>query len=163
MSELIFKKAEAPLGKCVRFTQEGDDTKSVYLGNTIEGEYVGKETDVGINSTTIYKLRLMKDETIMSVWGNVVLDDRFNRGYEGKEIPIGAIVRIHYLGNVNGKVGPSKQAGKGYHNYDVEYAIPATVYKTTSPAVAAPNVQPKASAGATDEPFTDSTADADQY
>ncbi len=94
----------------------------------IEGDYVGKDEGVGPNESTIYKIRLESGK-VVSVWGTTVIDDCFAEGNEGSEIPVGAIVRITCHGKRAGKSGPSKQPGKGYWAFDVEFAIPSPAFK----------------------------------
>lgn len=132
MSELQFRSAKPGLGRSVRWEPEGDDGKSIYLGETIQGEYVGHEEDVGDNQSNIYRIRL-EDGSSVSVWGTQILDDCFARGGENEtEIPVGAIVRITHLGKKFGKSGPSKT--KGYHTFNVEYAVPSPAFKAAQQA-----------------------------
>lgn len=120
---------------CVRWEQEGDDSKSIFLGDVVQGEYLSKKTGVGINESNIYNIRL-DDGQVVSVWGATVLDSCFEEGDSGKEIPVGSIVRITCLGKKQGKAGPSKQAGKGYWAFDVQFAIPSPVFKNVSQGAA---------------------------
>lgn len=70
------------------------------------GVYLSKEENVGLNHSTLYKLKTA-DGTIIGVWGNKMLDDRF------KSIDKGDDVRLEYQGMVTAK------NGKEYHNFKV--------------------------------------------
>jgi len=131
MSELNFKKAQRPLGISVRWEEEGDDSKSVYLGEVVQGEYLSKKEDVGPNNSTVYEIRL-EDGRIVNVWGNIILDDCFNSGNDGDEVPLGAVVRVTFLGIRQGKTGPSKQIGKGYKMFQLEFAVPSPAFKNAT-------------------------------
>lgn len=131
MSELQFKSAKRPLGRSVRWEEEGDDSKSVYLGDVVQGEYMDKQTDVGPNNSNVYSIKL-DDGSHVDVWGTTLLDSCFEEGNDGDEIPLGAIIRITCLGKKQGKTGPSKQAGKGYWQFNVEFAIPSPAFKSTA-------------------------------
>lgn len=147
MSELQFKRAVRPMGMSVRWEEEGDDSKSVYLGDTVQGEYVEAKGNVGPNDSTLYTIKL-EDGRLVNVWGNIVLEDQFSKGNDGDEVPVGAIVRITYLGRTQGKTGPSKQEGKGYHNFSLEFAIPSPAFKASQKKAvgATAPVAPKAAA-----------------
>ena len=107
---------------------EGSKVPKKYFGDVITGEFMKMEGEVGVNDSNTYKIKL-EDGTIVTVWGTTVLDGRFAEAYEGEMIPEGAIVRITCLGKKQGKSGPSKQEGKGYWNFDLEYAIPSPTFK----------------------------------
>jgi len=128
MSELNFKRAQKPMGLSVRWEEEGDDSKSVYLGEEVQGDYVEMKEDVGPNQSNIYVLKL-EDGRLVNVWGTTTLDDCFCSGNDGEEIPLGAVVRITCLGKKQGKSGPSKQPGKGYWTFDVQFAVPSPAFK----------------------------------
>lgn len=136
MTDLNFKKAQRPLGISVRWEEEGDDSKSVYLGDVVQGEYMSKKEDVGPNASTLYEVKL-DDGKVVNVWGNIILDDCFASGNEGNEVPVGAIVRVTFLGIRQGKAGPSKQDGKGYKMFQLEFAIPSPAFKASGKSVAA--------------------------
>lgn len=107
---------------------EGTKTPKKYFSDVITGEFMKMDTDVGVNDSNTYKIKL-EDGTIVTVWGTTVLDGRFAEAYEGEPIPEGAIVRITCLGKKQGKSGPSKQEGKGYWNFELDYAIPSPTFK----------------------------------
>lgn len=104
-------------------------------GMIVEGEYTDKDSDVGPNNSNIYKIR-KDDGKIVSVWGTTVLDANFDEGNEGDPIPLGALVRITCEGKKAGKVGPSKQEGKGYWSFIVEFAMPSPSFKKAGNAAA---------------------------
>lgn len=115
---MAFKEAKEQFGKMLRWDEQGDDSKTVYLGDVIEGLYVSKKDNVGQNESTVYELRLKesfyKDEnglSVVSFWGSALLDGKF------KDIPMGSLVRLTYLG----KVQPKTPTGRPYHNFKVEY------------------------------------------
>lgn len=115
---MAFKEAKEQFGKMLRWEEQGDDSKSVYLGDIIEGLYVGKKDSVGQNASTVYELRLKesfyKDEngsSVVSFWGSALLDGKF------KDIPMGSLIRLTYLG----KVQPKTPTGRPYHSFKVEY------------------------------------------
>lgn len=116
------------MGVSVRWEEEGDDTKSVYLGPVVQGEFIELKTDVGPNNSNIYVVKL-DDGTVVNVWGTTLLDDVFMGGNNNEPIPVGAVIRITCKGKQQGKTGPSKQAGKGYWTFDVEFAIPSPAFK----------------------------------
>jgi len=71
------------------------------------GTYVGAETKVGPNESNLYTFR-KGDGSLISVWGNTVLDTRFKNLAEGEEL------KVVY----NGKVDNEK-TGRSYHSFDV--------------------------------------------
>lgn len=128
MSELKFQSAKQSMGKGIRWEEVGDDSKSTYIGDTVEGEFVRRSEDVGPNDSNIYHIKT-KEHGLVDVWGTTLLDSCMLEGNEGGEVPIGAIVRIVCLGKRQGKTGPSKQEGKGYWAFDVQFAIPSPAFK----------------------------------
>jgi len=86
--------------------QKGDGTFAesfsfVEVGDTVVGEYVGKDTGVGQHESNVYVLE-DEDGKKWSVWGGTVIDDRM----EGAEF--GDVVGIRYMGKV-----------KNWNNYTV--------------------------------------------
>lgn len=75
---------------------------------TLSGVFVNAEGDVGPNHSNLYTFRL-KDGSLMSIWGNLILDSRF------KNLIVGEKVVIHYLG----KFDSEKVKGREYHNFDI--------------------------------------------
>lgn len=134
MSELQFKSAKRPMGKSVRWSEEGDDGKSIFIGDTVQGELVEISEDVGPNDSNVYRIKT-EEHGIVDVWGTTLLDSCFSEGNEGEAIPVGAIVRIVCLGKQTGKTGPSKQEGKGYWKFDVQFAIPSPAFKAAGKKV----------------------------
>lgn len=70
------------------------------------GTYVSKEEGVGQNNSNLYNIK-KADGSVIGVWGNTMLDDKF------KKIQVGESIKIVYLGMEKSK------AGKQYHNYKV--------------------------------------------
>jgi hypothetical protein len=77
------------------------------VGDSIEGRYVAKKTNVGINKSNIYVLETNEGQKV-GVWGGTVLDNKF------QSIAIGKMVAIEYVGDRQGKSG-----GKPYHDFKV--------------------------------------------
>lgn len=77
----------------------------------VTGTYVKKRSDVGPNSSMVYTLRFENGEEV-GVWGSSVIDTKF------KEIPVGSLVKVEFLGKVSGKRGTQ------YKDYDVKYKPP---------------------------------------
>ena len=73
-----------------------------------EGKYVGKETGIGENNSTLYSLQ-QADGTVVKVWGSTVLDGKM------ANVGIGQIVQIKFLGS---KPSP-KRKGKTYKDFAV--------------------------------------------
>lgn len=84
-----------------------DGTFAIEKGDSIEGELVGVESEVGPNDSHMYSIKTK--EGIISVWGSTVLDTRL------KNISIGEEVKIEYQGQVDSE----KTKGRRYHNYEV--------------------------------------------
>lgn len=78
----------------------------------IFGTYKHMKTDVGINKSNVYIIQEDDKEESTSVWGSAVLDSKF------EEIPVGARVKIEFLGRVKGK------SPQPYKDYKVVY-VPA--------------------------------------
>jgi hypothetical protein len=76
------------------------------------GRYIKKRSDVGPNSSMVYTLQPDHGEEV-GVWGSTVIDSKF------KEIPVGSMVGIEYIGKVSAKRG-----GSSYKDYDIEYVLP---------------------------------------
>ena len=73
----------------------------------VEGVYLSKEEGVGLNNTSLYNLK-KTDGSIIGVWSNTLIDDKF------KSIKVGQEVKIVYLGKVT-----SEKTGREYNNFDV--------------------------------------------
>lgn len=72
----------------------------------IVGNYISKQVNVGSKSSNLYTLKKL-DGTVIGVWGNTMLDDKF------KSIDTGEDVKIVYLGEETSK------SGNRYHNFKV--------------------------------------------
>jgi hypothetical protein len=77
----------------------------------VTGTYVKKRSDVGPNGSMVYTLRYDTGEEV-GVWGSSVIDTKF------KEIPIGSLVQVMFLGKATGKRGTQ------YKDYEVKYKPP---------------------------------------
>lgn len=87
----------------------GDSWKPENEGDTIQGVYIAKKEDVGINKSNVYLIQVEGVEEPTSVWGSTVLDTKF------QEIPISCEVKIEYLGKVKSK------APQPYKDFKVLY------------------------------------------
>jgi len=73
----------------------------------IEGEYKGKEENVGQNKSTIFTIK-KDDGTLVKAWGHTVLADKMNKLEEGDYI------LIQFLG---------KKKGERYDYYDFKVDV----------------------------------------
>lgn len=80
---------------------------------TFAGVFISSQSDVGPNHSNLYSFKL-KDDSIMAVWGNTILDTRF------KNLQMGEEVIIYYLG----KEKSEKVKGREYHNFEVYHRMP---------------------------------------
>lgn len=71
---------------------------------SIEGTYVEKKTNVGMNSSNIYVLK--SGDKSVGVWGSTVIDG------DMAMIPMGSEVRIEALGEQRSKIGTKYKAYK---------------------------------------------------
>lgn len=77
--------------------------KPLQVGDSIEGRYIEKKTNVGTRGSNVYVIETTGGERI-GVWGSTVIDGRF------EQIAVGKMVGIEYL-------GPQKtKDGKGSYN-----------------------------------------------
>ena len=76
------------------------------------GFYMAKRDEVGANKSTIYDFRLV-DGTMISIWGNAVLDIRL------KGLQVGEEVKITYLGKKK-----SEKSGREFKDFKVAHKIP---------------------------------------
>lgn len=81
------------------------------------GTLVSIETEVGPNNSNLYTIK-KADDSIVSVWGTTLLDDRF------KKIEIGTEIKLVYLGKTQ-----SEKTGRTYHNFDFFVAEDDSVEK----------------------------------
>ena len=73
----------------------------------VEGTYVLREEEVGRNASNLYHLEL-EDGKRVSIWGNTILDNRFEL------VDLGEEVKIVYLG-----MEKSEKTGRSYRNFDL--------------------------------------------
>ena len=92
----------------------------------LTGAYVLREENIGPNASNLYHIELENGKRI-SVWGNTILDNRFEL------VNIGEEVKIIYLG-----MEKSEKTGRNYRLFDL-YHRPAPFKKAeenpTKPAV----------------------------
>jgi len=79
-------------------------------GETLEGLYINKESNVGPNKSNIYYFEKLEDHESIQVWGTTILDQRM------MPVKIGQQVLITYKGL--GEKGKGKNAP---HIWKVEY------------------------------------------
>lgn len=79
----------------------------------VAGTYVLREEEVGPNASNLYHLEL-EDGKRVSIWGNTILDNRFEL------VDLGSEVKIVYLG-----MEKSEKTGRSYRNFDLYYRKPA--------------------------------------
>jgi hypothetical protein len=84
-----------------------DKDQQLAIGDSIEGVYLSRKDDVGLNKKKIYILRTAEGE-LVGVWGSTVLDARM------EPVRPGQTVGIEYLGSKKPKSG-----GKNYHDFYV--------------------------------------------
>jgi len=73
----------------------------------IQGTYKRNLSNVGPNNSMQYVVAT--DDGEVAVWGSTVLDNKF------ESVPVGAEVRVEFLGMAKGKTG------KEYKDYKVQY------------------------------------------
>ncbi len=88
----------------------GNFWKPTQKGESVEGLYINKETDVGSNKANIYYFEKLKDHEVVQLWGTTILDQRMI------PVKIGQQVLITYKGL--GEKGKGKNAP---HIWKVEY------------------------------------------
>lgn len=82
------------------------------VGDQIEGKFVEKKENIGINQSNIYLIQTESAAEPVGVWGSTVLDGKF------ANIPVGNSVRIVFTGLKQGKAAGRKP----YKTYDVYQA-----------------------------------------
>lgn len=87
--------------------EKGQELK---VGDSVEGRYVEKNSNVGPNQSNIYILE-RGNETI-GVWGSTVIDGRM------ANVAIGKMVKIVYKG-----IQSSEKGGRKYKDFDVFQGI----------------------------------------
>lgn len=73
----------------------------------IEGIYKSKQEKIGPNNSNLYDLET-KEGSIVSIWGNTVLDIRL------KNCSTGDLIKLVYLG-----LKKSEKTGRTFHNFEV--------------------------------------------
>ncbi len=76
---------------------EQNPSHSFEIEKVLEGLLVGKAENVGPNNSKLFTIE-KKGGHKVSVWGSAVLDKIYT-------LPIGALIRIEYLGKEKGKKG----------------------------------------------------------
>jgi hypothetical protein len=80
----------------------------------VEGLYVNKETNVGVNHSNIYYIERLDNHEAIQLWGTTLLDQRM------MPVKIGQQVKITYKG-----LGEKGKGGKqAPHIWKVEYGDP---------------------------------------
>lgn len=123
---MAFKEAREEFGKALRWEEKGDDEKSLFLGNVIEGFYIEKKDNVGPNESTIHTIKLKDDGTLVSMWGSDLIDGKFAK------VPFGSMVRVEHLGMAK----PKTPQGRAYRNFKILFD------ENTRDMKEATNVQP---------------------
>ena len=77
-------------------------------GDTIEGLYIEKNGNIGVNNATIHILE-NETKTKIGIWGSTVLDRKLEK------VPFGTEIKVVYLG----RKPSEKRAGKEYHDFQV--------------------------------------------
>lgn len=109
-----FQEAKEEFGKMLRWTEaptnQAQAEKTIFIGSVVQGYYNNLRTEVGQNRSNVYEVQLENGE-LVSFWGSGLLDGKF------KEIPMGVMVRVTYLGVKQ----PQTPAGRAYQDFKVEY------------------------------------------
>lgn len=100
----------------VRWTEEPNNKwekeNTEYLGDTIQGIFENKMTNIGQNSSNLYKIKT-EEHGMLNFWGSTVLDDKLSKVMNGFEI------KVSYLGEQTPKSG-----GKAYKTFNVFFREP---------------------------------------
>lgn len=108
-------------GKTPRWQEEAktdfEKENTEFLGNIIEGKYVNKMGNVGAKGANMYQLDTEAHGRV-SIFGTTVLDDKFEKGSDGKGIPVGSEVKIEHTGKEKSK------DGNDYHTFKVLFLKP---------------------------------------
>lgn len=110
-----WQEAKEAMGSIIRWDEQADpgQEQTIYIGNVVQGIFVGKKGNIGQNQSTLYEISLA-DGRLVSVWGSKLLDGKFD------QIPQNSEVRITYLGMQKAKTS----GGRAYRNFKVEFAKP---------------------------------------
>jgi len=92
--------------------------KSLSVGDSIEGVYVSKKEDVGVNKSAIYVIRTPTGE-LVGVWGSTVLNSKM------ASVNVGQFIAIEFIGMKTPKSG-----GKPYKDWFVGVDDSASVDET---------------------------------
>jgi hypothetical protein len=82
----------------------GETWKPENIGDSIQGQYVAKQEDVGPNSSNMYTLRTAEGDR--DIWGSAVIDNKF------RSLRIDQEVKVEFLGL--GKAAPGKKPYKDF-------------------------------------------------
>lgn len=115
---MAFQEAREDFGKTLRWTQQGDDSKSTFIGTEVTGYYKEKKDNIGPNESSIHVIKLL-DGKLVSVWGSELLDGKFAK------VPFGAMLRITFLGLQK----PKTPNGRPYNNFKVEFDADSRDFK----------------------------------
>jgi len=117
-----YEEATQPLSLSISWDHEEDRKGYIYLGEEVEGRYVGKKENVGENKANIYTLEVEHEGEVQlfSLWGSMLLDSKFNEGHHYKPIPVGSFIKIVHQGTKPSTRGK----GKTYHVFKVYFELP---------------------------------------
>ena len=154
------KEAVEEFGKMIRWTEQPKDAaqaeKTIFIGEVVQGYYVGRRENVGQNDSTVYEIQLASGEKI-SFWGSDLLDGKF------KEIPLNCEVRVSCLG----KQQPKTPAGRAYLGFKVEFdkdsVRPANMTEAAPSTAAAPVAPAQTTAPAAETPATPAAPSGDGF
>lgn len=90
-------------------TWNGKDSQ-LKEGDTVQGRYVAKKTNIGRNKSNVYVLET--DDKKIEVWGSTVIDARMD------QVAVGKMVKIVYKGTK-----PSKNFSQPYKDYAVYHGV----------------------------------------
>ena len=116
----VLKDAEEVFGEEAKSSGEweevvdviGDDWKP-NEGDVLEGVYIQKKEDVGVNHSKVYEIQMSGEEAqVISVWGSTVLDSKMTK------VTIGEEVKITFVGMETPKSG-----GKDYKLFKVQHRV----------------------------------------
>jgi len=85
--------------------------KTLKVGDSVEGRYVEKQSNIGPNKSNIYILETSSGEKV-GMWGSTVIDGRMEK------IAVGKMVAIEYAGEE-----ASPKTGRTYKAFKVGFGI----------------------------------------
>lgn len=112
--------------KIVRWQEKVSEdvaAKTTYVGDTVQGIYIDKKTDIGKKKGTLYVIRT-EEHGDLAVWAQTVLKNAFE---EAPHPNFGDEVRIQFLGKATTKDGEGE-----YNNYQVDYRTPEPKMKSAT-------------------------------